>query len=160
MNKNGSDKPILEVTEREKTNVRLDKNNVMPTWAATQHLLMKNADNYQAQTKTNIEVVAPLFRTSTTDYKTLCTVLCLAQDISAVVMGPNRRTLITLDLDLYQRALKLRESAKNKNWILRAGLLHVIFAVLHALGKTLEGSGQDTIAVESGIYTAAALRSI
>ena len=97
---------------------------------------MKNQDGYQPPTKTNVEVVAPLFRTSPTDYCTLYTVLCLAQDISALVVGPERWTLITLDLDLYQRALQLQESVKNKYWVLRAGLLHIIFAVLHGLGKT------------------------
>lgn len=151
---------ILEVTERKEKKTRLRKCDVMPTWAATQHLLIKNQDGYQPPTKTNVEVVAPLLRTSPTDYGTLYTVLCLAQDISAVVIGPERRTLITLDLDLYQRAIQLKESVKNKNWVLRAGLLHIVFAVLHGLGKTSEGSGQDTIAVDTGIYSSAALRGI
>ena len=132
----------------------------MPTWAATQHLLLRNSDTYQTPVKTNVEVVAPLFRTSPTDYSTLYTVLCMAQDISCVVVGPDRRTVITLDLDLYQRALQLQESVKNRNWVLRAGLLHLTFAALHGLGKACEGSGLDTIAVETGIYSSAALRGI
>ena len=40
------------------------------------------------------------------------------------------------------------------------GKLHEIFADEHALGKVVEGSGLDTIAIESGIYSAAALRGI
>ena len=36
-------------------------------------------------------------------------------------------------------------------WVLRAEKLHLCFAVLHGLGKYLEGSGLDTIAAETGI---------
>ena len=41
-----------------------------------------------------------------------------------------------------------------------AGGLHVCFAIEHALGKTIEGSGVDTCAIECGTYSAAALRGI
>ena len=86
--------------------------------------------------------------------------LKLTQGISAFVIGPERRTVITLDLDLYSRALQIQQSVGNRNWILRAGVLLIAFAALHALGKTLDGSGIDTCAIESGIYTSAALRGI
>ena len=55
---------------------------------------------------------------------------------------------------------KIQQSVGNKNWILRAGALHIAFAVLHALGKTIDGSGLDTCAIESGAYTLAALCGI
>jgi len=48
----------------------------------------------------------------------------------------------------------------NINWVLRAGALHIAFVDLHALGKTLDGSGIDTCSIESGTYTSAALRGI
>ena len=63
-------------------------------------------------------------------------------------------------MDLYSRAVQIQQSVGNRNWILRAGVLHIAFAALHALGKTLDGSGIDTCAIESGIYTSAALRGI
>jgi len=85
--------------------------------------------------KTNSEVVAPLFRQAPTDYATLYTVLELTQNISDVVMGPDRKTVITLDLDLYERTIKIQSTQENTNWGLRAGELHICFAVLHALGK-------------------------
>ena len=84
----------------------------------------------------------------------------LCQGVSAVVVGPERRTMITLDLDHYSRALKIQQSVGNTNWILRAGALHIAFAALHSLGKTCEGSGIDICAIECGIYTSAALRGI
>jgi hypothetical protein len=37
--------------------------------------------------------------------------------------------------------------------VLHAGELHICFAALHALGKYVEESGIDSIAVEKGIYT-------
>ena len=74
----------------------------------------------------------------------------LNQGISAVVVEPERRMLITLDLDLYQTAYRIQQSVGNTNWILRAGVLHIAFATLHALGKTIDGSGIDSCTIESG----------
>ena len=78
----------------------------MPTWQATRSLLMSQTESRGRCV--NTEVIAPLLRTSPTDYSTLYTVLTLTQDISSYVVGPQRRTLITLDLDLYQRALQIQ----------------------------------------------------
>jgi len=86
--------------------------------------------------------------------------LQLTQGISAAVIGPERKTLITLDLDLYARALKIQQAVGKTNWILRARVLHILFAVMHAVGKTINRSGLDTCAIESGAYTSAALRTI
>ena len=143
-----------------KTKVKSDisgKKDHLPTWAAAQSLL---SDSSQERIQTNSEVIAPLFKTSPTDYATLFTVLSLTQGISALVMGPERKTIITLDLDLYSRALKVQQSCGNTNWVLCAGALHICFSYLHSLGKTVEASGVDTCAVDTGSYTSAALRGI
>lgn len=149
---------ILTVNERGRKDRNICKEAVMPTWAATKSLLLSSSSPERG--RTNTEVIAPLFKTSPTDYATLYTVLMLTQGISASVVGPDRRTLITLDLDLYNRAIQIQQSVGNNNWILRAGALHIAFAALHALGKTIDGSGIDTCAIESGTYTSAALRGI
>ena len=146
---------MVQVKEHIRKGDKLSKEEVMPSWAGTKSLMLS-----QYQTQTNSDVVAPLFKTSPTDYATLYTVLMLTQGISAFVVGPERKTLITLDLDLYNRALHIQQSVGNTNWILRAGVLHIAFAALHALGKTVDGSGIDTCAIETGIYTSAALRGI
>ena len=117
----------------------------MPTWAATKSLVQSG----QRVNHTNSDVVAPLFKTSPTDNATLYSVLTLTQEISAVVVGPERRTIFTLDLDLYERALTIQQSVGSNRWVLRAGELHLCFAALHGLGKYLEGSGLDTVAVYS-----------
>ena len=149
---------ILQITHAIDKKKGSKKYNVMPTWASTQSLLLQNSQ--QIQKKVNTSAIAPLFKTSPTDYSTLYTVLCLTQNISASVVGSQRRTFITLDLDLYNRAVQIQESVCNRNWILLPGGLHVCFAIEHALGKTLEGSGIDTCAIECGTYSAAALRGI
>ena len=152
------DKSILSVSVKADDKKRLVKQDVMPTWAATCSLLLSNT--HESTTRTNTEVIAPLFKTSPTDITTLYTVLMLTQGISSVLVGPERKTIITLDLDLYNRALQIQQTVGNTNWILRAGVLHIVFAALHALGKTIDGSGFDTCAIEKGIYTSTALRGI
>ena len=151
---------ILSVKRQMHKRDNFAKEDVMPTWAATKSLLLSHSSNSRSRLCTNTEVIAPLFKTSPTDYGTLYTVLMLTQGISATVVGPQKKTLITLDLDLYARALKIQQSVGNTNWILRAGALHIAFAALHALGKTIDASGLDTCAIESGAYTSAALRGI
>ena len=84
----------------------------------------------------------------------------LTQGISTLVVGPERRTPITLDLDLFKRSLRIEQSVGYTKWIIQAGVLHLAFAALRALGKTIDGSGLVTCTIESGIYTSAALRSI
>lgn len=130
----------------------------MPTWAASKSLMLSHSS--QSHDRTNSEVIAPLFKTSSTIYVTLHTVLMLTQGISAFVVGSERTALITLDLDLYKRALQIQQSVGNTNWILRASVLHIAFAALHALGKTIDGSGLGTCAIRSGTYTSAALGGI
>ena len=58
--------------------------------------------------KTNHGVIGPLICSLPTSLQTLYTALCLAQKISVSVVGIHRRTVITLDLDLYERAVKIR----------------------------------------------------
>ncbi len=106
------------------------------------------------------EVMAPLLLRSPTDMSTLYTSLKLTQNVSAYVCGPDRKTIITLDMDLYERAMKLKSHFSEQNWLLRPGELHYCFALLHALGKNIEGSGFDTCAIETGIYSPASLRQI
>ena len=71
---------------------------------------------------------------------------------SAVVCGEERRTVIKLDLDLYERAVKIRNATGTMNHlVLRMGERHVVFAALHALGKYIDGCGLDQLWTEQGI---------
>eukprot|EP00794_Sanderia_malayensis_P013484 gene13484-14881_t len=111
--------------------------------------------------QTNAGVVAPILRTSPTSSETLLMALKLAMNINAVVVGTNRKTIITLDQDLYERAVKIRSSEKiNDNIVLRMGELHVVFAMLKALGRYIEGSGLEQIWIEKGLYGPSSVRQI
>lgn len=135
------------------------KKTVVPTWAATNSLLVQ-AQQKGNQSLTKSAIVAPLLRRPPTDYSSLFTILSLAQGISAAVVGPHKKTVITLDLDLYERATKLQSSTGNKNWILRIGELHACFASLHAIAKYLEDSGLESISIEAGLFSPSTIRQI
>eukprot|EP00795_Rhopilema_esculentum_P017661 gene17661-9309_t len=134
--------------------------NEMPTWAATNSLVASKKEPFLKTSKTLTGIIAPLLRSSPTDYTTLYKALCLTQGISAVVAGEGHKTIITLDLDLYERAVKLQQANGICNWFLRIGELHTCFASLHALGKYIEGSGIETVSIEEGIYSPATIRQI
>lgn len=113
----------------------------------------------QSHVLINTEVIAPQFKTST-DYVTLHTVLRQTQGISVFVVGAERKTVITFDLDLYRHALQIQQTVGKANWILQVAALHIAFHFLYALGKMIGGSGIDTCAIKSGSYTSAALCGI
>ena len=85
------DKSIISVSVKADDSKRVAKQNIMPTWAATHSLMLSNT--YASITRTNTEVIAPLFKTSPTDIITLYTVLIMTQGVPAVVIGPDRKQL-------------------------------------------------------------------
>ena len=71
-----------------------------------------------------------------------------------MVMGPDRKTVITLDMALYERAKQLdmtREDCKGK-WVLRLGEMHTVIAALRAIGNAIEDSGLEEAWSEADIY--------
>lgn len=117
-NQNDSILSIKEQMPKMPKPEKVAKEDVMPTWAATKSLLL--SQSFDNCTCTNTAVIAPLFKSSPTDYGTLYTALQLTQGISATVVGPHRKTLITLDLDLYSRALKIQQSFGNNQLDLKS----------------------------------------
>ena len=136
----------------------LEKSALMPTWAATNSLLLK--DKGHEVKRMNTGVMPPLLLRSPTNLSTLYTALKFTENVSYYVVGAERKTIIVLDMDLYERATKIKSYLDAKNWLLIPGTLHYCFASLHALGKNIEGSGFDTCAIEAGIYSPASLRQI
>ena len=63
---------------------RLAKEDVMPSWFATQSLLLSQSTN--SCTHTDTPVVAPLFKSSLTDYRTFYTVLQLTQLVKVFLL--------------------------------------------------------------------------
>ena len=58
-----------------------------------------------------------------------------AQNISVKVVGPTRKTVVSLDMGLYQPAKKLQMARQDlRNIILRPGELHIVMADLRTIG--------------------------
>ena len=77
----------------------------------------------------------PLYLGSPTDWTNLYSALKTAQGINVAVTG-NKKTIITLDLQLYSKAVQLREKNDlNEEFIFRLGELHIVFAMLKCIGK-------------------------
>ena len=115
--------------------------NKFETWAAFNSLSAT-----EKVSKTNGGVIRPLIRSPPTSPQTLYTALCLAQKINFSVVGIHRRTVITLDLYLYERAVKIRGNTGHRNsWVLRIGELHIMLVLLRSLGRYIEGSCLDDV---------------
>ena len=60
------------------------------------------------------------------------------EQINCMVMRPDRKTVITLDMALYERAKQLemtRDDCKGK-WVLRLGEMHTVMAALWAVQES------------------------
>ena len=103
----------------------------------------------------------PLVAAPAHEWQTLLTVLMQAQNIKAKVVGPTRKTVISLDMGLYQPAKKLQMSRQDLNHlILRPGELHIVMAQLRAIGAFIENSGLDLCWLESDLYGPATVKQI
>ena len=117
----------------------------LPSWAAYNSLVSENCDETLCQGM-------PLYPGSPTDWSNLYTALKIAQGINVKVTG-SKKTIISLDLQLYSKAMQLREKAEiREDFIFRLGELHVVFAMLKCIGKYIEDSGLDRLFTEAGIY--------
>ena len=123
-----------------------------PTWSGFNSLIHEETSQW------NVGILAPLYRRSPTEYPVLFTILKHAQKLNVLTVGEGKRPIITLDGDLYDRAVKI-ENYK-KHWIIRLGGLHTVMAALKCLGKYMDGSGIDSAWEASGVYGSATVRQI
>jgi hypothetical protein len=141
---------VIGCLDFEKNLVEIKANSSCPgTWGAFNSLLSSTGS------KTNVALLPPLIRLPPTDYSVLYTGLMRARALTTRVMGPESITVMTLDLQLYDMAMKLwteREDIR-KQFLFRPGELHVLFWALAALGKYIKGSGIDQAWVEAGLYS-------
>ena len=140
---------IIGCLDFKESEVDVKSNSCPGTWEAFNSLLTPCGP------KTNIALIPPLIRLPPTAYDTLYTGLMRARAIATHAMGPESISVVTLDLQLYDMAMKLymaREDIK-KHFLFRPGELHIVFWALAALGKYVEGSGIDQAWVEAGLYS-------
>ena len=131
-------------------------NHPIPSWAAYNSVLHPHNDAV-----TCIRAL-PLFNSSPHDEHTLLTVLTQAQKINSYVMGEEHKTIITLDMDLYQRALKLQSSLPNlqRQCILRVGEFHTVLCMLRTIGSFVDNSGIDQAWEEAGLFGQKTIKQI
>jgi len=126
---------------------------VSPTWAAYNSLITDALP-------ITIYCGLPLYPAPPTDWSNFYAALKICQNISAVTC-PGRKTIISLDLQLYSKALQLQSRDEvSRNYVFRPGELHVVFAFLHAMGKYIECSGIDQMCLEADVYGPATLQQI
>ena len=103
----------------------------------------------------------PLLAAPVHEWPTLLTILMQAQNITAHVVGPDRKTVISLDLGLYQPAKKLQMARNDlQHLILRPGELHIVMAQLRTIGEFIEDSGLDMCWIEAEIYGPGTVKQI
>ena len=112
----------------------------IPSYSAYNSVLLSKGDRHTSIA--NI-LMFPLIPGPADDYNAIYTGFKLAQTATTYVC--DQKTIITLDLDLYERTLKLRNSSPELmgNFILRLGELHIVFAQCCAIGRYLENTGID-----------------
>lgn len=117
----------------------------LPTWSAFNSLITPVPKVTMCQG-------LPLYAGTPTHFSNLYHLLKLAQGINIVVSGEGE-TIVTLDLQLYLKYMQMRENKDiKKNFIVRLGELHTVFAFLKVIGKYIQGSGVDQVLVKAGIY--------
>lgn len=93
----------------------------------------------------------PVINGSPTEWDNLYTAIKEAEKTSNNIF-PNGKTIISFDLQLYIKAIKLQAKRDVKNgFVFRMGELHVVFCVLKTLGKMIDDSGLDLVFQEAGM---------
>lgn len=110
--------PVADLTSQETHGLEeLFSGTQVPVWSAYNSLINNALDVTRS-------AVPPLIASPAHEWNTLLTVLKQAQNINTVVVGADRKTVVTLDLGLYQPAKKL-QMARNDldHLILRPGAI-------------------------------------
>jgi hypothetical protein len=138
-----------------RSNKELEKQPI-PLWAGYNSLL--STDERLLTTVSTL----PLLTAPANEYNTLIDVLKQTQFITTRVMGCDSKTVITLDMDLYIRAVKLQSMKPDmfKHFVFRVGEFHTVLCSLRALGSFIESSGIDDAWIQSDIYGPTTSRQI
>ena len=104
----------------------------------------------------------PLVRSPANEYNTLINVLQHAQHITTAVLGDHHKTVITFDMDLYIRVIKLQALRPDlySKYLFRVGEFHTVLCTLRGIGSYIENSGIDDAWIESEMYGPTTCRQI
>jgi hypothetical protein len=105
----------------------------------------------------------PIINAPAHEWSTLVTVLENLYKLNEMTCPVNPgKVMVTFDMDLYKRALKLEyldERYKGKWWLL-PGAFHTSLCAVRCLGKTVEGSGIDESWFRSELYSEVVVNQI
>ena len=129
----------------------------IPSYSAYNSVLLSKGDRHTGIA--NI-LMFPLIPGPADDYNAIYTGFKLAQNVTTYVC--DQKTIITLELDLYKRALKLRNSSPELmgNFILRLGELVIVFAQCRAIGRYPENTGIDDAWLKSELNGPCTIRQV
>ncbi|MES9880361.1 MAG: hypothetical protein ABW185_05705, partial [Sedimenticola sp.] len=128
----------------------------IPTWSGFNSLLSSD------DTPPTCIRTLPLLTSPAHEYSTLLNVFRQTQQVSEQIVGPELPVVLTMDMDLYQRALKLqvaKPELKDK-FVLRIGELHTVLCMLRTIGSFIEGSGFEDAWDEADIFGPLTTRQI
>ncbi|KAE8288343.1 hypothetical protein D5F01_LYC12211 [Larimichthys crocea] len=127
----------------------------IPSWAGYNSLLSESLPLTQVG-------ALPLLPEVAHEWSTLLTVIMQADQLRKLAVGENHPTVITFDMALYEKVVKLLDARPDLKQMVvpRLGELHVVMAALRALGAFMENSGIDDAWVEADVYGPATTRQI
>ena len=124
------------------------------TWSGYHSLVSHNLPTTRAGTP-------PLLAAPAHELQTLVTIPMQAHGINAKVVGPDRNTIISLDMGLYKPAKQLHMARSDMNHlVLRPGELHIVMSQLRTIGAYMENSGLDFSWTEADLYGPATVKQI
>ena len=122
----------------------------IPTWSGYHSLVSHNLPTTRVGTP-------PLLAAPAHEWQTLLTILMQAHGINAKVVGPDRNTIISLDMGLHKPAKQLQMARSDINHlVLRPGELHILMA--RTIG--MENSVLDFSWTEADLYGPATVKQI
>ena len=119
--------------------------NGVPVWSAYNSLVRSSETSMQQLDKS---YSLPIINAPADEWKTLITALENMYKLNKLVCADsttNTKVLVTMDMDLYKKALKLEylNDMYSEKWMLSPGGFHIVICALRCLGRTIEHSGID-----------------
>ena len=126
----------------------------VPLWSAYNSLAQVPMPN-DAPTAVDIVFGLPIIKAPAHEWQTLVTSLDQLYRVNELVSEEDRKLVVTMDMDLYKRALKLEylDSQYKNKYVLCPGAFHTVLCALRCLGRTSEGSGLDDAWQEADLYS-------
>lgn len=135
---------------------------MIPVWAAYNSLSNTPESTNHSSLIVDKAFTLPIINAPAHEWSTLVTTLDQLCRLNRLVSGNGRKLVVTFDMDLYKRVLKLEylDSRFKDQFVVCPGAFHTSLCALRCLGKAIEGSGIDEAWVEAGLYSSVTVNQI